>query len=337
MATSYMLVTGAAGFIAHHWIRRLLEERRPVIGVDNFDSFYAEDVKRRNVADLEAFAREKRTPFVFQRLDVTHLDPRHFSDKRIEEITHLAAKAGVRPSLEAPADYVVHNVLGTVKVLEFMRERGVRNLLFGSSSSVYGDDTPAPFREEALKFHPVSPYAATKQSAELLVGTYATLFDIRAALLRFFTVYGPRQRPDLAIHGFTRRLFAGHEIPLFGAKDSVRDYTYVGDVIRGLAAARRWLERAPSRTAEAFNIASGRPVGLEDLVTALERATGRKAKIKILPPQPGDVRGTFGSVEKSGAVLGYRPETSLEEGLARFVEWFRESPPKSPPPLATAA
>lgn len=326
MIRPYTLVTGAAGFIAFHWIVSLLEEGIPVVGVDNFDPFYNEADKRANIADLREIARVTGTPFRFEALDITKLSAPDLADLEIDLVTHLAAKAGVRPSLASPVDYVTHNVAGTMRVLEFMHARKIERLLFGSSSSVYGNDTPAPFREDSLRFHPVSPYAATKQAAELLCYPHATLYGLRVAALRFFTVFGPRQRPDLAIHSFTKKMLAGEPIPLFGEGGTVRDYTYVSDIVAGLSGARAWLSKQDKGTLEAFNLASGRPVSLRELVSALEQATGVKATTLSLAPQPGDVDATFGCIEKSRKFLAYEPRTPLAEGLSRFVQWFLKRP-----------
>ncbi len=241
-----------------------------------------------------------------------------------EVVLHLAARAGVRPSIEQPTLYADVNVTGTSAVLEAALRAGVRRVVVASSSSVYGNDAAAPFRESETAIHPVSPYAATKRAAELVTESWAALTpDARLISLRFFTVYGPRQRPDLAIHKFTRLMLAARPIPFFGDGSSSRDYTYVTDIIEGvLGAIRRTSAQPPGH--EIYNLGESETTTLAELVALIEEATGRRADLERLPDQPGDVRRTFADISRARAMLGYAPSTSVREGIPRFVEWFRE-------------
>jgi UDP-glucuronate 4-epimerase len=239
-------------------------------------------------------------------------------------VVHLAAKAGVRPSLADPVGYARVNVAGTAAIAEAARQAGVTRIVFGSSSSVYGDSTPVPFREDAVAMVPVSPYAATKRAAELFLTSVAPIFGFRATSLRFFTVYGPRQRPDLAIHAFTRKMVEGRTLTLFGDGTQSRDYTYCDDIVAGVVSAIAWTERAPVGL-ETFNLGGNRPVATEVMVAEIARALGIQPKIEWAPMQPGDVQRTAADLTKSTAVLGYEPRTPFPEGIRRFVRWFREA------------
>jgi nucleoside-diphosphate-sugar epimerase len=316
---SRVLITGAAGFIGSHLSERLLARGDAVIGVDNFDPFYAREVKERNLAAA------RRTPgFAFHELDVVDaasLRPLLTPDT---VIVHLAAKAGVRPSLQDPAGYVRANLTGTQGVIDAARGAGVRRIVFGSSSSVYGDDTTPPFREDAAAVHPISPYAATKRSGELLLEALAPHYDLRIAALRFFTVYGPRQRPDLAIHSFTRRISAGEPITMFGDGSEARDYTYIDDIVTGVVAAADWTAAGPAGL-EAFNLGGNETVALARMIAEISAALGIEPRVERGGRQPGDVRLTSADLTKSGRVLGYRPATPFPEGIRRFVAWFRET------------
>jgi UDP-glucuronate 4-epimerase len=238
-------------------------------------------------------------------------------------IVHLGARAGVRPSLADPVGYAEANVTGTAAVLEAARRAGVSRIAFGSSSSVYGDSTPVPFREDAVAMEPASPYAATKRAAELFLGAVAPIYGFRSAALRFFTVYGPRQRPDLAIHAFARRMAAGEVITLFGDGTQARDYTYCDDVVAGVTAAIDWTATAPVGM-EPFNLGGNRPIRTGEMVDEIARALGIEPRLQWAPMQPGDVQKTAADLTKSGAMLGYAPKTAFPEGIRRFVAWFRE-------------
>jgi UDP-glucuronate 4-epimerase len=239
-------------------------------------------------------------------------------------VVHLAAKAGVRPSLADPVGYARANVTGTAAVLEAARQAGVSRIVFGSSSSVYGDSTPVPFREDAVAVTPVSPYAATKRAGELLLSSIAPIYGFRAASLRFFTVYGPRQRPDLAIHAFTRKMFEGRTLTLFGDGTQARDYTYCQDIIAGVLAAIRWTESAPVGV-DTFNLGGNRSISTGDMVAEIAAAVGVEPKVEWAPMQPGDVQRTAADLTKSSSVLGYMPKTPFREGVRRFVQWYREA------------
>jgi UDP-glucuronate 4-epimerase len=314
-----LLVTGAAGFIGSHLIQALVSQGDEVVGVDNFDAFYPRAMKERNLAEVGR--RPELAFWEHDMLDVAAVRERLTPDT---VIVHLAAKAGVRPSLADPVGYARANVTGTAAVLEAARQAGVSRIVFGSSSSVYGDSTPAPFREDAVAVVPVSPYAATKRAAELLLSSVAPIYGFRAVSLRFFTVYGPRQRPDLAIHAFTRRMVEGRTLTLFGDGTQCRDYTYCDDIIAGVLAAIRWTATAPIGV-ETFNLGGNRSIATGDMVAEIAAALGVQPKVEWGPMQPGDVQRTAADLTKSSAVLGYTPKTPFPEGIRRFVQWYREA------------
>jgi UDP-glucuronate 4-epimerase len=312
-----VLVTGGAGFIGSHLVERLLAERQwRVVVVDDFNDFYDPEVKRRNVAPH--LGREE---FSLREADIRDRAALEeiFDDERFDVIVHLAARAGVRPSLSEPVLYSETNIGGTLNLLELARARGVRQFVFGSSSSVYGENEKVPFAEDDPVAKPISPYAATKAAGELLCHTYSHLFGVRTVALRFFTVYGARQRPDLAIHKFARLISKGEPIPVFGDGTTRRDYTYVDDIIAGVRASMDYEGSAY----EVFNLGESRTVSLSELIALLERELGQRAVIDRQPPQPGDVPQTFADVSKARRLLGYDPQTPIEEGIRRFVEWFR--------------
>jgi UDP-glucuronate 4-epimerase len=314
-----ILVTGAAGFIGSHLVEALARRGDEVVGIDNFDGFYPRAMKERNLREVG------RLPgFQFYEQDM--LDMAALRDRLTPEtvVVHLAAKAGVRPSLADPTGYAQTNVTGTATVLEAARRAGVSRIAFGSSSSVYGDSTPVPFREDAAATEPVSVYAATKRAAELLLQSVAPIYGFQSAALRFFTVYGPRQRPDLAIHAFAGRMAAGEPITLFGDGTQARDYTYCDDIVAGVTAAIDWTATAPVGM-EAFNLGGNRAVRTGDMVAEISRALGIEPKLEWGPMQPGDVQQTAADLTKSGAVLGYAPKTPFPEGIRRFAAWFREA------------
>jgi UDP-glucuronate 4-epimerase len=314
-----VLVTGAAGFIGSHLVEALLARDNEVIGIDNFDPFYPRAMKERNLAEVG-----RRGGFSFRELDM--LDVAALGALLTPEtvIVHLAAKAGVRPSLADPVGYARANVTGTAAVLEAARQAGVSRIVFGSSSSVYGDSTPVPFREDAVAIAPVSPYAATKRAGELFLSSVAPIYGFKAASLRFFTVYGPRQRPDLAIHSFARKMVAGETLTLFGDGTQARDYTYCDDIIAGVIAAIDWTASAKIGV-EAFNLGGNRSIPTEAMVAEIARALRIEPRIEWAPMQPGDVQQTAADLTKSGAVLGYAPKTPFPEGIRRFIAWFREA------------
>lgn len=314
-----VVVTGAAGFIGSHLVEALLAQGSEVIGIDNFDPFYPRGMKERNLAEVG-----QRPGFRFREQDMLDVPALRALLDPETVVVHLAAKAGVRPSLEDPVGYARANVTGTAAVLEAARQAGVSRIVFGSSSSVYGDSTPVPFREDAVATLPVSPYAATKRGAELLLSSVAPIYGFRATSLRFFTVYGPRQRPDLAIHSFARRMVEGRSLTLFGDGTQARDYTYCDDIVAGVLAAITWTATAPVGV-ETFNLGGNRSIRTEAMVAEIARALGVEPKIEWAPMQPGDVQQTAADLTKSTAVLGYAPRTSFTEGIRRFIRWFREA------------
>jgi UDP-glucuronate 4-epimerase len=314
-----VLLTGAAGFIGSHLAERLLERGDSVVGLDNFDPFYARDLKERNLAAALA-----HPGFQFHETDILETESvaRLLTPETV--IVHLAAKAGVRPSLRDPAGYVRANVTGTQSLIDASRSAGASRFVFGSSSSVYGDDTTPPFREDAPAVHPISPYAATKRAGELLLEALAPHAGLRAAALRFFTVYGPRQRPDLAIRTFTRRMLAGESITMFGDGSEARDYTYIDDIVTGVVAAIDWTASAGVGM-DVFNLGGNEAVKLRRMIDTIAGALGVAPRIERGPRQPGDVRLTSADLTHSEAVLGYRPRTAFAEGIRRFVSWYREA------------
>jgi UDP-glucuronate 4-epimerase len=317
-----VLLTGGAGFIGSHLAEALLRHGSDLTVLDNLDDFYSPERKRSNLELVR-----KVGEFLFEEVDICDFQALRQAVKRTRPrtIVHLAARAGVRPSIEDPRLYESVNVTGTMNLLELCREFQVRKFIFGSSSSVYGASAQAPFSEDQVELRPISPYAATKLSAELLCYTYSHLFRLPIVCLRFFTVYGPRQRPDLAIYKFTELIEEGQRIPIFGDGLTGRDYTYVDDIVAGVQSAMRFdFARATVETPfEIFNLGNSRPVKLIDLLNLLEATTGRKAIRQNLPMQPGDVPLTWANVSKAERMLAYRPSTPIEQGLKHFVAWYR--------------
>jgi UDP-glucuronate 4-epimerase len=312
-----ILITGGAGFIGSHLVDYLLAENGwQVTVVDDFNDFYEPAIKRANIVEhlsnpqfrlIEADIRDARA------LELA------FTETKYDCVVHLAARAGVRPSLKEPRLYVETNVNGTLNLLELARAHNVKHLVFGSSSSVYGVNPKVPFSEDDSVFNPISPYAATKAAGELLCHTYSHLYDIRIVCLRFFTVYGARQRPDLAIHKFAKLISAGLPIPVFGDGTTRRDYTYIDDIIAGVRAAIDY----DKSDYEIINLGESRTVELRELISLLEGALDQGAEIDWQPSQPGDVPQTFADISKARKLLGYNPRTGIEDGIRRFVEWFR--------------
>jgi UDP-glucuronate 4-epimerase len=305
-----VLVTGGAGFIGSHLVPALLERGDEVSIVDNFDPFYPERLKRRALHPqarlLESDIRDQ---------DAMH---RAFGEMKPDVVVHLAALAGVRPSLERPAAYMDVNVRGTASVLEAARKAGTARFVLGSSSSVYGAHARAPFRETARIDSPESPYAASKVASEVLARTFHNLYGVEVASLRFFTVYGPRQRPDLAIHKFSRRMLAGQSLPFYGDGSTRRDYTWVDDIIAGVLRACD----LPLQF-DVLNLGGAQTTSLAELVTLLEEALGVRAVLERQPAQPGDVPLTSADVSHAGEVLGYAPRTPVRAGLRQFAQWLR--------------
>jgi UDP-glucuronate 4-epimerase len=312
-----ILITGGAGFIGSHLVDCLLAERRwQVTVLDDFNDFYDPSIKRENIRSHLAHPNFKLLEADIR--DHASLE-RHVGDVRFDCIVHLAARAGVRPSLLEPRLYVETNVNGAANLLELARAHGVKQFVFGSSSSVYGINAKVPFSEDDPIFHPISPYAATKAAGELLCHSYAHLYDLRVVCLRFFTVYGARQRPDLAIHKFAKLIAEGTPVPVFGDGTTRRDYTYIDDIIAGVRAA---IDYDGSKY-EIINLGESRTVELRELISLLEEALGTRAEINWQPIQPGDVPQTFADISKAQRLLGYNPKTPIEEGIREFVNWFR--------------
>jgi UDP-glucuronate 4-epimerase len=312
----HILVTGGAGFIGSHLTRRLLARGDRVTVLDDFNDFYDPVRKRDNVAPLLG-----RPDYRLVEGDIRDepLVDRLYADGRFDAVVHLAARAGVRPSLQEPILYEDVNCIGTLRLLEAAKRHGPKIFLFGSSSSVYGINEKVPFAEDDAVNQPISPYATTKRAGELLCYNYHHLYGFRTACLRFFTVYGPRQRPEMAIHKFTDLLWRGRPVTLYGDGGSRRDYTYVDDIVEGLVAA---LDLAPGF--EILNLGGADTTSLRDLVCWIAAELAVKPRIEYLSPQPGDVPITYADVSKAARILGYSPKVPIREGLRRFVSWYRE-------------
>jgi UDP-glucuronate 4-epimerase len=311
-----ILVTGGAGFIGSHLVEKLLAANHDVVILDDFNDFYDPQIKQMNIA---SFAKD---------VTVCHVDLREndsvrtvFGREKVDAVVHLAARAGVRPSIQFPRLYYDTNVLGTLHLLEAARVTGVQRFIFASSSSVYGASKTVPFSEDQHLTQTISPYGATKIGGEFLCSTYSHLYQMRVVALRYFTVYGPRQRPDLAIHQFTRRIYAGQPIDQFGDGSTRRDYTYIDDIIQGTMAALDY----DGPLYDMFNLGESQTIQLKELISAIENVLGKRAKINELPEQPGDMPRTYADISKAKKLLGYNPATKLSEGLPKFVEWYLRS------------
>ncbi|ACT04099.1 GDP-mannose 4,6-dehydratase [Paenibacillus sp. JDR-2] len=335
-------VTGGAGFIGSHLCEQLLAQGHRVVNIDNFNDVYDYKTKIRNIlnstrsefsfpcsgdkdgdlAKLQAVVESDDYRLVVA--DIRSMDELEavFASERIDAVIHLAAMAGVRPSIEDPLLYEDVNVKGTLHILEVMRKHGVRKWLCASSSSVYGNNRKVPFSEEDVVDYSISPYAATKKACEVLGHTYHHLHHIDTIMLRFFTVYGERQRPDLAIHKFAGMLDKDEELTMYGDGSSRRDYTYIGDIIAGILGALSYVERMENLY-EVVNLGTNRTITLRDLITSLEQEFGKRALIRTLPNQPGDVEQTYADVSKANQLFGYHPQTDFAEGIHKFVTWYR--------------
>ena len=319
-----ILVTGGAGFIGSHLVEKLLAAGHEVVILDDFNDFYDPQIKHANIA---GFAKD---------VTVYHVDLRDggsvrslFHREKVDAIAHLAARAGVRPSIQHAQLYCDTNVSGTLHLLEAARVTGVERFIFASSSSVYGASKTIPFSEEQHLIQTLSPYGATKVAGEFLCSIYSHLFQMRVVALRYFTVYGPRQRPDLAIHQFTRRIYAGQPIDQFGDGSTRRDYTYIDDVIQGTMAALQY--QGPLY--DVFNLGESETIQLKELISAIENVLGKKAKVNRLPEQPGDMPLTCADISKARKLLAYKPTTKLSEGLQKFIDWFLRSQRGNSPAL----
>ena len=308
------LITGAAGFIGSHLGEALLDKGAMVIGVDNFDPFYAEQIKRNNIQPML-----RNRNFRFYEESILHVEKmkKIFRKHRFTHIVHLAAKAGVRPSIQHPVAYQKSNVEGTAKILDLAKEFGVKKITFASSSSVYGNNKKVPFSESDNVDFPISPYAATKKAGELLCYTYHHLYGMDITALRFFTVYGPRQRPEMAIHKFTRLIDRGKPIEVYGYGKPQRDFTYIDDIIQGI------LKTVDNLNGfEIINLGESHTIATNELISLIEKALGKKAIRRELPMQPGDVDRTFADISKAKKLLGYQPTTPVEVGIGKFVDWY---------------
>jgi UDP-glucuronate 4-epimerase len=309
-----ILVTGAAGFIGSHLCEKLLENDLQVTGIDNFDPFYDPEIKKRNLENIF-----KHPKFHFYEVSITDIAAleKVFSEHQFSHIVHLAAKAGVRPSIEQPFAYKTTNIDGTMNLLELTRKHHIDRFIFASSSSVYGNNNKIPFSEDDPVDHPISPYAATKKAGELICYTYHHLYKINIFSLRFFTVYGPRQRPEMAIHKFTRRIDSGEPVELYGFGKPKRDYTYIDDILQGVVSA---IEKVNGF--EIFNLGESKTISTNDLIDVIEKKIGKKAIRSQVEMQPGDVNATFADISKAQKLLDYKPKTSIDEGISKFVKWY---------------
>jgi UDP-glucuronate 4-epimerase len=327
MDLSTIVVTGGAGFIGSHLCEALLKKGNTVINIDSFNDYYDPKIKRNNVEETRSFIRVNQiddNSYKVAEGDIRDCGflKQVFEENQVDTIVHLAAYAGVRPSIQNPVLYTDVNINGTVNLLEISKMCDIKRFVFASSSSVYGNNTKVPFAEDDVVDFPISPYAATKKAGELLCHTYHSLYNINMACLRFFTVYGPRQRPDLAINKFTKLISAGQPIPFYGDGTTERDYTYIEDIIDGLTKAIHWVGEGQGKY-EVFNLGESNTVTLSRMVQAIENALGKRAEINRMPMQPGDVNRTFADVTKAKAILEYHPRMEFEEGICKFIKWFQ--------------
>lgn len=309
-----ILITGGAGFIGSTLADKLLSEGNKIIVLDNFNDYYDIRLKEQNVG-----VNVNNPNYKLYRGDICDRDltEKVFSKNKIDKVVHIAARAGVRPSLEDPLEYVRSNIEGTVNILEKMKAYGVKKIVFASSSSVYGNCKADKFSEDLKVTEPISPYAATKSACEQILYTYSNLYGINTVCLRFFTVYGPKQRPDLAIRKFIELIEQDKPIPVYGDGTTMRDYTFIEDIIDGICAAISY-DKTPY---EIINLGGGSPITLNEMISTIEEALGKKAQINRLPMQPGDVKKTVSNITKAKKLLGYQPKTTFKEGIRKFVEW----------------
>lgn len=313
------LITGGAGFIGSSLSERLIKEGNRVVAIDNFCDFYNPTIKENNVKELI-----KNSNFKLYRNDIRDRESvkKIFEENNIDIVMHLAAMAGVRPSIENPVLYQEVNCMGTQNILEEMKTYNVKNLVMASSSSVYGNCKEVPFKENMIVDFAISPYAATKKANEVMTHVYHKLFNMNVIMLRFFTVYGPKQRPDLAINKFTRLMLEDKEIPMFGDGTTSRDYTYIDDIVDGIIRSCNYVENN-NDVYEILNLGNSSPVSLKEMINTIGQAIGVEPKIKQLPMQPGDVDRTFADISKAKKLIGYNPKTSFKEGIENFVEWYK--------------
>ena len=318
--TTYF-ITGGAGFIGSTLSQKLIEQGNKVIAIDNFCDFYNPKIKENNVKELL-----QNENFKLYRADIRDRKALKeiFDENQIDIVMHLAAMAGVRPSIENPILYQEVNCMGTQNILEEMKEHNVKNGVFASSSSVYGNCKEVPFREDMIVDYAISPYAATKKANEVMAHVYHKLFDMNIVMLRFFTVYGPKQRPDLAINKFTRLMLEEKEIPMFGDGTTSRDYTYIDDIVDGIIKSCNYCMNN-QEVYEILNIGNSSPTTLKEMINTIGQALGIEPKIKQLPMQPGDVDRTYADISKAKTLIGYEPKTTFKEGIENFVKWYKEN------------
>lgn len=310
-----ILVTGGAGFIGSHFVKRLLQDNEEVCIIDNFNNFYDPSIKRKNVSEF----KDKVTLY---EADIRNYDEmkKIFSSHKFKAVIHLAAMAGVRPSIADPKLYSEVNIDGTINLLDLCKDNGIKDVVFASSSSVYGNNKKVPFSEADNVDHPISPYAATKKAGELICYNYHHLYDMNISCLRFFTVYGPSQRPEMAIHKFTRLIYEGSKVDMYGDGSTSRDYTYVDDIIDGVYKTYKNLKGY-----NIYNLGESETTTLKDLINKISTALNKEPNINQMPLQPGDVTITYADVTKAKSELGYAPKTKIEEGIKKFVSWFVEN------------
>lgn len=320
-----ILVTGCAGFIGSHLCERLLKDGHTVVGLDNMNQYYDPDLKKENLIAIENTADALEKEFFFYEADIRHQDQvsQIYKEHAIDTVVHLAAMAGVRPSLQNPLLYVEVNEVGTMTLLEEARLAGIKKFVFASSSSVYGNNKSVPFKESDAVDHPISPYAATKKAGELACHIFHKLYDMNIACLRFFTVYGPRQRPDLAINKFTHKILKDEVISIYGDGSKSRDFTYIDDIIDGVMGAVNWVQSDEARY-QIFNLGESETTDVNQLIESLEKITGKLAKRDYEPDVPGDVQTTFADISKAKEMLGYNPQTKIQEGLKKYVAWVKK-------------
>lgn len=324
-----ILVTGGAGFIGSHLAEKLLELGNEVIIIDNFNDYYDPGIKEKNIKEISQHMRKHKiadTSLKLYRYDIRDRKDLHevFTENRIDIVVHLAAMAGVRPSIDAPVLYYDVNINGTLNLLEECKEKRISNFIFASSSSVYGNNTKLPFSESNPVDSPISPYAASKKAGELLCYTYHHLYEMNTACLRFFTVYGPRQRPDLAIHKFVNLISNDKYLPFYGDGTTARDYTYIDDTIDGVIKAIRWLKKNKGGY-EIFNIGESRTITLNEMIEVIEKVSGKKALLNKMPIQSGDMNVTCADISKARDMLGYAPRKAFRDGVEDFVQWFKSN------------
>lgn len=314
-------ITGGAGFIGSNLSEKLIKEGNKVVTIDNFCDFYNPQIKENNIKELS-----KNKNFKIYRKDIRDRQAikEIFDENNIDIVMHLAAMGGVRPSIENPVLYQEVNCMGTQNILEEMKIHNIKNLVMASSSSVYGNCKEVPFREDMVVDFAISPYAATKKANEIMTHVYHKLFDINVMMLRFFTAYGPRQRPDLAINKFTRFMLEGKEIPMFGDGTTSRDYTYIDDIVEGIIKSCNYCMENKN-VYEILNIGNSSPVSLKEMILTIGQALGVEPKIKQLPMQPGDVDRTYADISKAKKLIGYEPKVSFKDGIKNFVNWYKEN------------